>query len=340
MGVARNFGEIYGLNKRNILVLLLLTIGVFTGLMIYGDVPKLAHSVSSFPTELWLVAFGLALANYIARLLRWLVYMKVLGIRAPNKIKVLVFFAGLSMTLSPGRVGELAKSYLLNKKADVPVAVSAPAVIMERLADLMSLLLLGLWGLIFIPFGWVVIGLVLLTLAIFIVLLSLDGTRILERLPVLKKWSPYYATSRDAFRTLFSPKIMSLSLALGGLAWLAEGYAFWIVLKGLGSETPLLVAVSIYAASSLLGAVTMLPGGLVSTEGAMLALLQRTGIGTTVASAATLIIRVSTLWFAVLIGALSLLFIKFIDTKKAGEPSTRVSASDVPAPNLVTGNGD
>ena len=133
---------------------------------------------------------------------------------------------------------------------------------------------------------------------------------------------------------------MSLSLALGGLAWLAEGYAFWIVLKGLGSETPLLVAVSIYAASSLLGAVTMLPGGLVSTEGAMLALLQRTGIGTTVASAATLIIRVSTLWFAVLIGALSLLLIKFIDTGKAGGPSTRASASDVPAANLVAGNGD
>ncbi|MCH8061903.1 MAG: flippase-like domain-containing protein [Chloroflexi bacterium] len=328
------------MNKRNILVLLLLTVGVFTGLMIYGDVPKLAQSVSSFPAELWLAALGLALANYVARLIRWLVYMKVLGIEAPNKVKVLVFFAGFSMTLSPGRVGELAKSYLLYKKADIPVAVSAPAVIMERLVDLMSLLLLGLWGLIFIPYGWAVIGLVLLALAIFIFLLSLDGTAVLERLPLLKKWSPYYATSRDAFRTLFSLKIMTLSLALGALAWVAEGYAFWIVLKGLGSEMPIFVAVSIYAASSLLGAVTMLPGGLVSTEGAMLALLQRTGIGTTVASAATLIIRVSTLWFALLIGALSLLLIKFIDTKKEAEASTRVSASDVPAADYVTGSGD
>ena len=328
------------MNKRNIIVLVLLTVGVFTGLMIYGDVPKLAQSVSSFPAELWLAALGLALANYAARLLRWLVYMKVLGIRAPSKLKILVFFAGFSMTLSPGRVGELAKSYLLYKKADVPVAVSAPAVIMERLVDLMSLLVLGLWGLIFIPYGWAVIGLVLVALAVFVFLLSLDGTAILERLPVLKKWSQYYATSRDAFRSLFSLKIMTLSLALGTLAWVAEGYAFWIVLKGLGSELPIMAAVSIYAASSLLGAVTMLPGGLVSTEGAMLALLQRAGIGTTIESAATLIIRVSTLWFALLIGVLSLLLIKFTDAKKEAGPSTRELASDAHTAEYVTGNGD
>jgi uncharacterized protein (TIRG00374 family) len=54
----------------------------------------------------------------------------------------------------------------------------------------------------------------------------------------------------------------------------------------------------------------MLPGGLVTTEGSLLVLLQQVGLGGAMASAVVLIARVCTLWFAVLIGLTALLYLQ------------------------------
>ena len=66
----------------------------------------------------------------------------------------LIFVAGLSMAISPGRVGELAKSYFLRERAAVPVARSSAAVVAERVMDLVGVLLLSVWGLFLVPYGW------------------------------------------------------------------------------------------------------------------------------------------------------------------------------------------
>jgi uncharacterized protein (TIRG00374 family) len=120
---------------------------------------------------------------------------------------------------------------------------------------------------------------------------------------------------------------MIIGLLLGCLAWFTLGFAFWIVLEGLGTGVPVPMAVSIFCPTTLLGSITMLPGGLVTTEGSILVLLQRVGLGSAVASAAILIIRVCTLWFAVLIGLGALLYLQRHQPAKTYTPS---SVSDHP----------
>jgi uncharacterized protein (TIRG00374 family) len=94
------------------------------------------------------------------------------------------------------------------------------------------------------------------------------------------------------------------------LAWFVIGLSFWVVLEGLGSRVTIPAAVSIFSASTLVGSITMLPGGLVSTEASMLALLQQIGLAGAIASASILIIRICTLWFAVIIGFGALLYLQ------------------------------
>ena len=95
-------------------------------------------------------------------------------------------------------------------------------------------------------------------------------------------------------------------MALGAAAWASEGVALWVILQGIDDQLPLVHAVPIDAAATLVGAVGALPGGLVGTEGSMVALLQQSGIAKGAASAWTLLVRLVTLWFAIFVGLVAL----------------------------------
>jgi uncharacterized protein (TIRG00374 family) len=60
--------------------------------------------------------------------------------------------------------------------------------------------------------------------------------------------------------------------------------------------------VFVYALSMLAGALSFMPGGLGGAEGVMVALLLWQGMGNADAVATTILIRLTTLWFAVCIG--------------------------------------
>ena len=60
----------------------------------------------------------------------------------------------------------------------------------------------------------------------------------------------------------------------------------------------------------LAGAISFIPGGLGATEAVMISILIWKGVGSPEAVASTLIIRLTTLWFAVVLGVISLSFFK------------------------------
>ena len=308
------------MKRRGLIIFAVLGMVVFLGLAFYGDLPEVLGQISSFPLSYWIMALGLALANYLFRLARWHYYLKLLGIKIGIGASAAVFMSGLSMAISPARLGELAKSYFLREKRDVPVALSAAAVVAERITDLVAVLLLSLWGLTLVPYGWAVALVILAGFGLFILfVVSPWGSAKLLRLPLPRRWRPFLTTSRDAFQQVFSLKPLAAAMTLGVLAWFAEGCALWLVLRGLDVTGSLGQAVSIYAVATLLGAITMLPGGLVGTEGGMVALLRQLGLTNTQASAATFIIRLCTLWFAVLIGLLALAYVQLYMPRKVHE---------------------
>ncbi len=78
---------------------------------------------------------------------------------------------------------------------------------------------------------------------------------------------------------------------------------FYYVLKGLGIDVVVATATFIYAFATIFGAVTLLPGGIGTTEGSVTGLLVLQGVSVIDAAASTFVIRACTLWFAVAIGA-------------------------------------
>lgn len=290
-----------------------LTVGGFVAVVGYGDFAGTIDEIGNLPVSYLFAALGLASANYLLRFLRWTLYLRVLQIAAPARVSALVFLSGLAMSITPGKAGELVKCHLLNSRTGAPVGRSTPVVVMERLTDVISVIILGLTGFALLPAPVVVVLAVALVVAMagLMFAVSHQASR-LAGLPVLSRWSSLIRDSQEGFRELAAPRVMAAGVLIGAVAWFAEGLALWVILKGIGSDIALVRALPIYAAATLVGAVTALPGGLVGTEGSMLAFLQRSDVTRAGASAATVLVRLVTLWFAVAIGLAALLALRFV----------------------------
>ena len=102
------------------------------------------------------------------------------------------------------------------------------------------------------------------------------------------------------------PKSTLTGVGLGIVSWFGEGMGFFLILVGLGLPAdlePLSIAVFVLSFSTIIGAMSALPGGLGAAEltiAGMLAFIARLDHAT--ASSATVLIRLATLWFGVGLG--------------------------------------
>lgn len=279
-----------------------------------GDVREVGDRLGSFAWGAFALALVLALLNYGIRFARWELYLRRQGVRVPIASSALVFGSGLSLSITPGKVGELVKSFLLRELHGTPATRTAPVVIAERVTDLIALLVLAVVGvaayglhvtLVIAAAGLVSLGLVLLAWprAMHAILDLVTRPARLRRLR-----RPLYELY-DGLAGLCRPRILLAATALALPAWAAECIGFAAIANGFpGADVGLGLAVVIYASTTIAGALSFLPGGLGVTEGAMIILLVESATGLEHATAfdATLLTRLATLWFAVLLGLVCL----------------------------------
>ena len=79
----------------------------------FGDVRKLADQLDGFYWPAFGRALGFALANYAIRLARWEAYLRRQDVLVPRRSSFLVFGAGLSLSITPGKLGGLVTSAFL-----------------------------------------------------------------------------------------------------------------------------------------------------------------------------------------------------------------------------------
>jgi uncharacterized protein (TIRG00374 family) len=125
----------------------------------------------------------------------------------------------------------------------------------------------------------------------------------------LQRFRPRVRELVDGLAALSRPGVLLGSTALSAAAWLAECVGFALIVDAFpGTAVPFGLAMLIYAATTIAGALSFLPGGLGVTEGAMTLLLVQGshGVDTATAAAATILTRLATLWFAVGLGVVAM----------------------------------
>jgi glycosyltransferase 2 family protein len=282
--------------------------GAFVLLALLADLGELRRALAAFPLWLLLPVAGLSLLNYTCRFLKWQWFLSRLGAAPPLGESALVTLAGFAFTVTPGKVGEFIKAFMLKKGRGTPYRVTMPVLLLDRFMDFLALFFLSCLGL---TFGLISPWLLALPIALMAAALALLRSRTLMAplLAFLKRFRfarPVGEKLDDLYengRSLLTLPILLGSLGLSISGWLAEGVGFYLVAKAFGAAFPLLTAVFIYSASTVLGALTMIPGGLVVTEGGLAGLATRLG-GMPAAGAvgAVFVCRLMTLWLGVGIG--------------------------------------
>jgi len=303
--------------RKSILTSLIIGLAVVIAISLFSDLRAVGNDLLTFDWALLpLIIIGTVI-NYWLRWLKWDYYLRYLKLDRDidRSTSGLIFTAGLVMSVTPGKMGEVLKSFLLRQRNGTPISRSAPIVLAERLTDgIAMLLLMGLGLTLYPPARPLFVILVLLTIIGIMIVqrqtLALAIIRMIARLPLGQRLAPRLETIYTTTAQLLHWRILLISTVISVVSWGFECLAFFWVLIGVGS-TPswllLLQATFIFAASTLFGLVSFLPGGLgaseVSSVGLLLALV---GLSASAATTATIVIRFCTLWFGVLLGVIAL----------------------------------
>lgn len=286
---------------------------LYAALLFLADLRDLGSHARAFPWWRLGAALGLVMIGYALRVLRWHILLAALGHPARPATSALSFLSGFAMGVTPGKVGELVKAYFLAARQGTPYPVTVAAVVADRALDLVAVTAVLATSIAFVP-GLGAWGAALLLAAVVAALLVLRSRRaaapillVLARTPILRRAAPPAAALHDRLRPLLSARPGAYGLLLGLAAWGLEPFAMWLLAPSFGLHLSMAQCGVVFAAASLGGVATMIPGGLGATEGGMVALLRLFHAPLAGATALTLATRLATLWFGVLVGAVSIL---------------------------------
>lgn len=298
-------------------IVIFFTIGLifYIGLVLFADIKKIFRVSLAFNWWLVLVLLILSFLNYLVRFVRWHYFLAKISIDLPSSTSFQIFLSGLSMTVTPGKMGEVVKAYLVKKHTGNKFAQMIPLLITERLTDGIGMLILALGGIylfrqsiLFFAFS---LGIVVIFFCfVYYKAYTLRIIRKLEEKIGHLKALDFFLTFFDHSDKLLKPKQLAVAIILSCLAWSLEGFSLFLLISSFGqfwNLNSLLFAFFIFSFSSIAGFLVLLPGGIGVAEGSITSLLTLFyKLDLTSAIFITLIFRFTTLWFGVFLGMISL----------------------------------
>ena len=302
--------------KRNLIVALALGVAVYLLLAVVSGFGDLRAAFEGFDYALVPAILGLVSLSYVGRFFRWLYYLKLLKVSVPLRSNAAIFASGLSMTISPGKLGEVLKSVFVRQASGAPVARTAPAVVAERATDGTGMVAWGFLGALALGLGPTTMVVFLAVAAFGIAVLrskrlSLLVERTLGKLPLLDRLAPHLGDFHTSSNELLATRPLVVGTVISFLSWGLECLGVYLCAVGLDVGRPFLLVVFVFATSSLVGVLSMLPGGIGAVEAGLTGqFVAVAGLSAGLAVALTLLIRLATLWFATLLGILGLFAVR------------------------------
>ena len=286
-------------------LIVLFAVVVYLLMGIYADFGKLASAMKDFRWTFLFVLFALTTTNYLFRFLKWDFFLKRAGVHLNLRDNLFVFFSGLSMIITPGKIGEIWKGWLIKDINGAELSKTVPVVIVERITDVLGLAILSLFGILYYKEG------IYLILALFLIFLGFlaavksktISNRIISMLEhKMGKYAENIKTMHKTFEATMEPKGLIGMSFLSAFAWFFECLGMYLVILGFEEYINITLATFIFSFASLAGAMSMIPGGLGVAEATISGLLQFFGLTVATSVAIAIIVRFGTLWYGALMG--------------------------------------
>ena len=302
-------------------LIILFAVVVYLIMGVYANFGNLLLALEKFNWIYLPLMIILVTLAYFVRFIKWNFFLRNVDVYLPLKQNLFVFFSGLSMTITPAKAGEIWKGWLIREINGENLSNTVPVVIVDRVTDVIGLIILSLTGILYYKSGIYVLLILVILFAAFIIAIKSEtiSNRLISILETRAgRYSGDIKDMHETFkRSLASKYLVGMSL-LAVLAWFLECLSIFFVIQGFGQSISLVLSVFLYSFASIVGAVSLIPGGLGVAEATLSGLLVIFGFSSSIAVGAALIIRLGTLWYGAILGFLIYSIFKrnFIDSKK------------------------
>jgi uncharacterized protein (TIRG00374 family) len=297
---------------RYLVFAILIALAIYILLFLTSDLDRILIVISNFSYLLWIQVVALSVLSYVSRFIRWKSFLDSSKVNIPLVYNILIYYSAFSLTLTPGKAGETVRSVFL-KSYNVNYSQSISMFISERFLDLLAVTLLASLF-IFLNFTYLFYVLIIFTIIIsFYAFINLSWlTGMLKR---FKFWNigAYIINMVDCTSSLLTMQRLPFLIVSSMIAWASQGFSLYIILREMGFNLSVWQCIPLYSLSILIGAASLVPGGLGVTEVAITTLLMSTGLGREDAFLAAIISRGTTLWLAVFVGIIAMSFMSAND---------------------------
>lgn len=280
-------------------------------------------------------------ASLVARGWRWQGILKTMGWPVGFAYAVTLLTAGLfTSAILPARAGDIGRVALLKQDHNIPVAQGIASIAGERALDVLAILsmaIIGAWlalpGRLPAEVLQLLAGVGLLFIIGLVGLLVIPGVekwlrefKLVQTITPPKIWALYQKILDFGFSLIHGVRMLgqkptALGAAVGQsfFIWLWDALMIYFILLSLGLAAPFSVSLFTAMVSDLVTAVPLTPGALGQFDAALISLLSLFGLSTTDSSLTTLLLRLIQLWTFIPISGLVTYIFGFSRVLKIGQ---------------------
>ncbi len=310
-----------------IVVMLVASIAVFVGIAVFssGGIGGVISTIASVNPVYFLAAIGVVFGGYMTNFLKWRYYLKVLDIHMPLPQNFAIYMSLYSMELTPGRLGRVVSAYTIKRVSRKKFMAVLPIVSVDIFTDYLGFMLLSLvMGALFPAYLPVIILVDALLVLPFLFILSPWLFNSIKTKLLRGKLSEIFALYGEEYfaaqTKLHHHRVYLASVFFSVPAALLNSLSLYLILIGFGLHVSILSALLVFVVATVVGILSFIPGTIGSSDITMLALLVSTfGVSSAIAAAATILTRIVTVWFAVMVGTAFLFYtFRFWENRRMG----------------------
>ncbi|MBU0472628.1 MAG: flippase-like domain-containing protein [Bacteroidetes bacterium] len=297
--------------SKNIFISILVLIAIYIALSFYSNFDLVLSTLASFNWKFFPIILIIIYISFLLKFIKWQYYLNLSKVKIKLSDSFQIFMASLTMSVTPGKIGEVIKSYMIKELNGTSTSSTIPIIFAEKVTEIFALIFLVVVGLSILNIGVLIpiITLIVLSIFVFLVLNTKTSNWLLKKLSSIKILQKYIIPiniSVQNSRLVLSPKPFALMFIMSLVIWLIECLGFYLILIKYDINISITKSFFTYLFSIFIGSISFLPAGLGITDGSITLLLSNFNVNEEIAISTAFIIRIATLWFPLIVGGFSI----------------------------------
>ena len=284
-------------------------------IILLADIQQVYIQLSEFDLKFTPLILLTIFTSWGILYIRWHILLKKQNIKIPFKTNVLIYFSGFSFAISPGKSGEFIKSIILKEKQGIKKSTTIPIIFLERYYDMIGTAIVASFGILVVGIHTATILVIVISLSALIFLIVYKNSfqlliKPLTKISFFAKYTSSFENMQMILKQSQTPKTIFTCTSLTIIYRFIEAIGIFLIIISMNVEIlDYLITASTYSLSIIIGTISFSPGGLGVTEGSFAGLLSLQGLDISQSFIMAIIVRIFTLWVAVVIGFISLYLI-------------------------------